>query len=179
VFYEADELKRLYGHHDSPQTIADLNALMDMPEFVDDPKRRGAVILDREWISENLVIEWFPLLGQRYVNRLIVVPLMLAMSEIDMHPDSDYREYIKPKQCGVFNPRRINWRPGNPLSFHAIACATDLNWIENAYGKPGSIRSFPAIPKIMKKHGFYWGGDWRTKDDMHFQWGNPRIKLPR
>lgn len=176
MFYEVDELVELYGDERPPQTFAELAMLMDIPDFMDDPKRPGAVILDREWLVDNMVVEWFPILGQRYVNRIIVVPLHRAMSEIDYAGEGSY---IKPRQCGIFNPRRIGWDLSKPLSFHSPALAVDINWLENAYGKPGTIRKQPFIIKTMEKNGFYGGYRWKKPDGMHWQFGHPRIRLPK
>lgn len=67
-------------------------------------------------------------------------------------------------------------------SHHSYGCVVDINWNSNPMigvteGKyrpgvdPYSVT--PEVVKIWKKHGFYWGGDWKsTKDYMHFSYTN-------
>lgn len=78
-----------------------------------------------------------------------------------------------------------NWRSmasGKNRSHHSYGCVVDLNWNSNPMigvtdGKyrpgvdPYSVT--PEVVAIWKKHGFYWGGDWKsTKDYMHFTYTN-------
>jgi len=179
MLYGEDELKRLYPMVPPPKSLSALEELLvdGLPAFVDDPHRGGLVVLDRSWMNENLVVEWFPLLGMRYVNRLMVIPLFLAMSEIAASP---YYDYVKPKQCGIFVARRIGWKPRRRLSWHAFALAVDINWSENPYRSTDTtIRQNMWIVKVMKKYGFTWGGDWSTPDDMHFSFsGGHEFALP-
>jgi len=171
-----EEHVKQYSHVPPPASLDELKAIMEIPTFQDDPHVRGGVILDPRWLKANLSVEWFPIIGQRYVNRLLVVPLHAALSEIASGP---YFDYIKPKQCGIFAPRRIYWKPGNPLSTHALAMAIDINWEENPPGtKKTSIRKQPYIIETFKKYGFDWGGDWKKADDQHFQYMKSLIRLP-
>lgn len=77
----------------------------------------------------------------------------------------------------------------NKFSLHSYGVAIDINPIENPYvrGKSvipifgmmylnrrykmmGMITKNDFVVKAFKKHGWTWGGDWRTrKDYMHFQ----------
>lgn len=78
-----------------------------------------------------------------------------------------------------------NWRSmasSKNRSHHSYGCVVDINWDSNPMlgvteGKyrpgvdPYSVT--PEVVAIWKKHGFYWGGDWRsTKDYMHFSYTN-------
>lgn len=73
--------------------------------------------------------------------------------------------------CGTFFPRTV--RGANNPSIHAFGTAIDLNCGANRFGKPpvpaGEAGSVVDLVPIFKKHGFVWGGDWRTPDPMHFQ----------
>ncbi len=34
------------------------------------------------------------------------------------------------------------------------------------------------VVRIFRRHGFAWGGNWRTPDGMHFEWvGEPRDQI--
>lgn len=78
-----------------------------------------------------------------------------------------------------------NWRSmvsGKNRSHHSYGCVVDLNWNSNPMigrteGKyrpgvdPYSVT--PEVVAIWKKHGFYWGGAWKSsKDYMHFTYTN-------
>lgn len=78
-----------------------------------------------------------------------------------------------------------NWRSmasGKNRSHHSYGCVVDLNWNSNpmigvTQGKyqpgvdPYSVT--PEVVAIWKKHGFYWGGAWKSsKDYMHFTYTN-------
>ncbi len=78
-----------------------------------------------------------------------------------------------------------NWRSmasGKSRSHHSYGCVVDLNWDSNPMigvtdGKyrpgvdPYSVT--PEVVAIWKKHGFYWGGNWKSsKDYMHFTYTN-------
>lgn len=174
-------LAATYGIVPAPKTLEELGSRMPFPEYKADPSRAadGLVVLDPQWVTQNLVFEWFPILGQRFVHRLMAAPLYEALAILDQHPDPEYREYFKIRQCGTFVPRTIGWKPGNRLSIHALGLALDINWNDNPYGrKDGTIRKFPRIVKAFKDAGFYWGGTWSTPDDMHFQYLAPQVLIP-
>lgn len=73
---------------------------------------------------------------------------------------------IKPDQSGGYNKRNIAGT--NKPSLHSFGRAIDVNWHENARGKPGSIPQDVAL-ELAKKHGMTWGGTWKNRDDMHFE----------
>ena len=71
---------------------------------------------------------------------------------------------------------------GSKISYHSYGSVVDLNWNSNplVYHGTGAYRpgSDPysvtqQVVNIWKKHGFYWGGDWKSyKDYMHFTYTN-------
>jgi hypothetical protein len=171
-------LNEQYGMFPAPTTMAALLLLMPMPEFKDDPTRPGRVILEQAWIEEHIVYEWFPLIGQRACNRAMAPPLYAALAEIAQSPFADD---IKSKQCGIFVPRRNFWHPAFRLSTHALGMSIDINWNENLAGRRGGPLATTQrwIVSVFKRHGFSWGGDWNSPDEMHFQYMSARIRLPR
>lgn len=76
----------------------------------------------------------------------------------------------------------FNWRvktDGYGQSLHSYGVAIDINAPRNPYSFSGQLVS--DLPKgminIFKKHGFYWGGDWKNFcDPMHFEWYGAQIK---
>jgi hypothetical protein len=78
---------------------------------------------------------------------------------------------IDPESSGGYNDRNIAGT--NKKSYHASGSAIDINWNENARGKPGKIREIvppDKLREIAAKHGLKWGGDFKgNPDDMHFE----------
>lgn len=66
---------------------------------------------------------------------------------------------------GCFNIRK---KKGNASpSLHSWGLAIDLNAAWNGWNKPTTLS--PQFVQAFKDAGFDWGGDWGTKDGMHFQ----------
>lgn len=73
---------------------------------------------------------------------------------------------IDPKQSGGYNKRFIDGT--KTPSLHSYGRAIDINWTDNARGKPGQIPESLA-KELAAKHGLNWGGVWANRDDMHFE----------
>jgi hypothetical protein len=71
---------------------------------------------------------------------------------------------------GCFNPRYS--RISGFLSRHAYAVALDMNTTSNCQGCTPRMNC--EVVRIFRKHGFAWGGNWRTPDGMHFEWVGER-----
>ena len=72
--------------------------------------------------------------------------------------------------------RHILWDPSKPLSNHTYGTAVDFDPADNPYGKrSGELRDFPEFINIMNCYGWLWGGDWKTPDDMHFEFDISRL----
>jgi D-alanyl-D-alanine carboxypeptidase len=71
---------------------------------------------------------------------------------------------------GCFNPRYS--RISGFLSRHAYAVAIDMNTTSNCQGCTPRMNC--EVVRIFRKHGFAWGGNWRTPDGMHFEWVGER-----
>lgn len=82
-----------------------------------------------------------------------------------------------------------NWRSmvsSSSQSHHSYGCVIDLNWDDNPYVSnsltvgssayapyKNRFSVTPEIVQIWKRHGFFWGGDWKSaKDYMHFTYTN-------
>ena len=61
-----------------------------------------------------------------------------------------------------------NVRGGNTLSAHAYGLAIDLNAAWNGLGQEPEFS--PEFVACFTGAGFVWGGDFKRKDPMHFQW---------
>ena len=69
---------------------------------------------------------------------------------------------------GCFNIRKK--KSGSSASLHSWGLAIDINAAWNGYNKPVTMSK--ALAQCFKDAGFDWGGDWTTKDGMHFQLGS-------
>jgi hypothetical protein len=65
---------------------------------------------------------------------------------------------------GCYSPRKIfgtdRW------SKHAYGMAVDLNY----FPETGETKVEMPVVKCFEKEGFIWGGRWKNKDNMHFEW---------
>ena len=73
-------------------------------------------------------------------------------------------------------------RPPSPEYPHPVTNAPDASWTWHGYGLACDIISakyewsvapewFAKMAAIAKRHGLKWGGDWKSKDLPHIQWG--------
>lgn len=78
---------------------------------------------------------------------------------------------------GCFNPRwnRVTGNLGF-VSRHAWGQALDINVSQNPQGSTPRLDC--RIVRIFRKWGFAWGGNFASRDGMHFEWvGEPRDQL--
>jgi hypothetical protein len=66
---------------------------------------------------------------------------------------------------GCFNIRPT--KSGKSPSLHSWGVAIDVNAASNGYNKQPTLSK--KFVECFKRAGFDWGGDWTTKDGMHFQ----------
>lgn len=60
-------------------------------------------------------------------------------------------------------------RGGSRLSTHGFGAALDFDAPWNKLGTPPQMPR--GVVRVFKRRGWTWGGDWRRKDGMHFQFG--------
>lgn len=131
-----------------------------------------------DWTDRFLVGCELPIVGVRRVHRECAGAFFGFMADVRdyliEHPKE--RWGIKSFQC--FNLRYSRGRaPGQVpdrrvlVSAHARACAFDVNHADNPWGKKGTLPGW--FVRIAESWGFRWGGRWKTRDDMHFEWYRP------
>jgi len=60
-------------------------------------------------------------------------------------------------------------------TFHSTTAGLAWDFCKNVRGQEYSdLNFFRRCGEIAKKMGFVWGGDWRTPDNPHIQWGGPK-----
>ena len=96
-----------------------------------------------------------------YCNKDLVVPLKKVFENLI---SSGYVKELKTWD-GCFNIRR---KKGNSSSsLHSWGIAVDVNAAWNGWNRPTTLSK--GFVDCFKSAGFNWGGDWKTKDGMHFQ----------
>ncbi|USX11920.1 M15 family metallopeptidase [Oxalobacteraceae bacterium OTU3CAMAD1] len=61
--------------------------------------------------------------------------------------------------------------PTNLQSWHGYGLAVDIVHEKKYWSPPEGEKWFRRVAAIFKQHGCAWGGDWKSVDLPHFQWG--------
>lgn len=123
----------------------------------------GYVEITCDWVARNIVAVDLPIVGRVETHRVMVPIITSVMEEIE---EAGLASEVRCLLC--FCPRHKMHNPKRGLSIHSWAAAFDVNPSTNMPGKIGDIH--PGIVRIFESHGFNWGGRWRNRDDMHFQY---------
>ncbi len=99
-----------------------------------------------------------------YCHKLLVSVFQKVFEEIVL---SGLTEEIKTFD-GCFNIRKIRGSR-TTMSLHSWAIAIDLNYKGNELGN-ANPEMHPEVIAIFEKHGFYWGGNFKRPDGMHFEY---------
>lgn len=138
--------------------------------------RKGAIIIARDWIQQNLVHLDTPFLAEEGYPSILVH--RKAKDSFEAAFEDITRAGLEGHilSCaGTFSPRHMGWDPSRNLSSHSWGIAIDLNVAWNGYGSrpapSGSRGSVRALVPIFAQHGFAWGGDFGAPltDGMHFE----------
>jgi len=105
-------------------------------------------------------------------GQLIHVKAHIAMTTALHDIFGNYNKYIN--DCGGsynFRDVRGTENTAHPkLSFHSWGLAIDINVAQNPLGSKDRTKQPPELVAAFKKHGFFWGADYKgRKDPMHFQ----------
>lgn len=96
-----------------------------------------------------------------YCNKDLVGPLEQAFKNLIA------TEHVKEIKTwdGCFNIRKV--RGGKSMSLHSWGIAVDINAFENGLYQIPKLS--PGFVKCFTDAGFYWGGNFKRLDGMHFQ----------
>ena len=75
---------------------------------------------------------------------------------------------IHPEQSVGFADRQI--ANSSRMSQHSLGNAIDINWDHNTVQNGGRNTLPPNVAQIAAKYGLSWGGTWRKRDTMHFEY---------
>lgn len=101
-----------------------------------------------------------------YCHKLLVSVFQRVFEEIVLAGLTDEIKTFD----GCFNIRKIRGS-STTMSLHSWAIAIDLNYKGNELGNNDPEMN-PEVVKIFEKNGFYWGGRFKRKDGMHFEYFN-------
>lgn len=144
-----------------PSGLAELEATFGRIEY--EEAEGGYIVITNDWADHNLNTMRLPVVGKTVIHAKLVPVFRNVFSAIDAAGLGD-----EIKQFGVWSPRHKMHDPKRGLSTHSWAIACDINWATNPVGRVGDIS--PDVVKIFEAAGFNWGGRWKHRDDMHFQY---------
>ena len=162
-YLSEQEVISLFGNP-KPTTPAANGAVVPRPGFID--------LLGTAHIPSLAGIKGAPLNQKVDCHKKVKAALEAAFAEIAVEGLTNRIL----SWDGMFVPRHINRDTGKPLSRHTWGIAFDINAKFNPYktkpAKPGTEGSVHELVPIFERHGFYWGGRFKsTPDGMHFEWG--------
>ena len=122
----------------------------------------GFIRPNQAWFSQNIIKMSLPIVGLQSMHKKVMPAFLAALCDIRAKGLSHEIETF-----AIYSPRHKMSDPNRGLSTHAWGIACDVNFASNLPGRKGDIH--PEIVDSFKAVGFNWGGDWRHRDDMHFQ----------
>ena len=94
--------------------------------------------------------------------------VLMAIWDAAGHSQDKINEWGLNKCGGGYSFRKM--RNGTSLSMHSYGCAIDFDPDRNGFGDPSPhFAQCPEVLKAFADEGWEWGGDWHTKDGMHWQ----------
>ena len=144
-----------------PHGLSELVAMFG--SFVHEEGLGGQIVILDDWAETNIVSVDLPILGRHQVHKKLQGTFLSVAQEIQ---DKGLDRLIE--SFGTWSTRHKMHDPARSLSTHSWAISCDVNWRTNMPGKIGDID--PELVAVFERHGFNWGGRWRNRDDMHFQY---------
>jgi hypothetical protein len=131
--------------------------------IVYDNAEGGNIVIVNDWADQHIAKVELPVVGLQLIHAKMEPVFKSVLQEIkDKGLDGEILQF------GCWCPRHKMHDPNRGLSTHSWAISCDINWATNPVGRVGDLN--PAIVDTFERHGFEWGGRWRTRDDMHFQY---------
>lgn len=143
------------------------------------PRGNGTdIIIEGSWPSENIVkvhvpqligVEGFPASGDIFLHRKAAEPFKAFIKDVEKAG----LLHLIISWAGSYYPRFIRGSQRS-LSNHSWGTAFDINapqnWLNQQPAADGQKGSLLRLVPIANKHGFYWGGHYRSRlDGMHFE----------
>lgn len=128
----------------------------------------GWISVAKSWVDDNIVkLEAFGLTlscHKKVYNQFNVI-------FADLKNKGLINEIVLSGGGGCYAARHKSSDPLRPLSLHSWGIALDNDPQKYPYGQ---IEPKPSaeIVMVFEKWGFVWGGNFRTPDNMHFEWNH-------
>jgi hypothetical protein len=155
------EKERQAMHVPIPSGLAEIETTFGKIEF--EEAEGGFVAITNDWAQQHLITTRLPIVGKVQVHKLLAGVFRDVLAELDIQRLGD-----EIRQFGVWSTRHKMHNASRGLSSHSWAIACDINWADNPVGRVGTMH--PRIVAAFEARGFRWGGRWKTRDDMHFQY---------
>lgn len=144
-----------------PHGKAELEGAFGKIEFVD--AGAGSIEITNDWDDKHIARVNLPIVGSHLVHKRMESVFRAVLKNLkDKGLDDEITQF------GVWCPRHKMHNPARSLSTHSWAISCDINWATNPVGRIGDLH--PGIVDSFERFGFQWGGRWKTRDDMHFQY---------
>lgn len=132
-----------------------------------------------DWVERNIVGVALPIVGIRRLHRECAGAFFGWLADVREYLATITQETWAIESFQVFVMRYSRGRapdqvddPAQVLvSMHTRAAAVDVNPSRNPRGKVGDQPAW--FVEMAAAWGFRWGGKWRNRDDMHFEWVRP------
>ncbi len=135
-------------------------------DYEESEKQRGAIIIDRAWVRENIVKVTFHTGKHTWCHRGIADEMR------DLYEKACRKSGYTPKSAWSWVARHQRWDPKRPLSLHSWGCCIDFDPKLNGVGpvENSKLYQHPEFVEVFEDAGWTWGGRWkRYPDAMHFQ----------
>lgn len=135
-------------------------------DYEESEKQRGAIIIDRAWVRENIVKVTFHTGKHTWCHRGIADEMR------DLYEQACRKSGYTPKSAWSWVARHQRWDPKRPLSLHSWGCCIDFDPKLNGVGpvENSKLYQHPEFVEVFEDAGWTWGGRWkRYPDAMHFQ----------
>jgi len=143
-----------------PSGLAEIEREFGKIEYVD---AAGGYIEITNDFARNIVEHEFPVVGRQMFHAKLVPVLERVLDEIQKRGlDREIRQF------GTYCFRHKMHDPKRGLSTHSWGIAVDINAASNLPGTRGDMQ--PGIVECFEMFGFEWGGRWRARDDMHYNY---------
>lgn len=130
----------------------------------------GRIQIDPSWVRANIMS------AKLHTGKTVQFHVLAAVEFAQVFAAACATSGYTPASVQTFVPRHTLWDPAKSLSLHSWGIAVDFDPPSNPMGGKSSKLRTPegqAFVRVFTDAGWTWGGDWKMKDDMHFQRANP------
>ncbi len=145
---------------------ADIARVYGTFDYQESEDQRGAIIIDRDWVRENIVKVVFHTGKHTWCHKDIADEMKA------LYQEACEKSGYTPKSAWSWVARHQRWDPKRPLSLHSWGCCIDFDPKLNGVGpvENSKLYQHPEFVEVFENAGWTWGGRWsRYPDAMHFQ----------